>query len=53
MASVLDAAMESTRELTPAPAKKIAEAATTRAETEAGPSVPAETEPARTGQRTE
>ena len=32
MASVLDAVMESTRALTPAPAKKIAEAATARAE---------------------
>jgi hypothetical protein len=53
MASVLDAVMESTRALTPAPAKKIVEAATTRAKTEAGPLVPAETEPARTGQRTE
>jgi hypothetical protein len=52
MASVLDAVMESTRALTPAPAKKIAEAATTRMETEAGPSVPTEAEPARIEQRT-
>jgi hypothetical protein len=52
MASVLDAVMESTRALTPAPANKIAEAATARAEIEAGPSVPAETAPAGTGQRT-
>ena len=42
IASMLDAVMESTRALTPAPAKKIAEAATTRAETEARPSVPTE-----------
>jgi hypothetical protein len=42
MASVMDAIMESTRALTPAPAKKIAEAATARAETEARPSVPTE-----------
>jgi hypothetical protein len=45
MASVLDAIVETTtRALTPA--KKVAEAATTRAETEAGPSVPTETKPA-------
>jgi hypothetical protein len=53
MASVLDAVMESTRELTPAPAKKIVEAAIGRAETKAGPSVLAETESAGTGQETE
>jgi hypothetical protein len=45
MASVLDAVMETTRALSPAPAKKVAEAATTRAETEVGPSVPTEAEP--------
>ena len=50
---MLDAVMESTRTLTPAPTKKIVEAAIGHAETEAGPLVPAETEPARTGQRTE
>jgi hypothetical protein len=53
MASMLDAIMESTRSLTPAPAKKIVEAATARVETEARPSVPTEVEPARTEQRTE
>jgi hypothetical protein len=50
MASVLDAILESTRVSTPAPAKETAEAATVRVETEAGPSVPIETEPAGTGQ---
>jgi hypothetical protein len=53
MASVLDTVMESTRALTPAPIKKIAKAATGRAETGAGPSVLAETESAGTGQGTE
>jgi hypothetical protein len=42
MASVLDAVVETTRGLTPALVKKVAEAATTHTETEAGPSVPAE-----------
>jgi hypothetical protein len=40
MASVLDAVMESTRALTHAPTKKVAEAVTACVETEAGPSVP-------------
>jgi hypothetical protein len=53
MASVLDAVMESTKALTPALAKKIAEAATARVETEARPSVPTEAEPTETEQRTE
>jgi hypothetical protein len=53
MVSVLDAVMETTRALTPALAKKVAEAVTARAETEAGPSVPAEVEPAATKQRPE
>jgi hypothetical protein len=53
MASVLDAVMETTRALTPTPVKKVAEAATTRAETEAGPSVPVEAEPASTEQKAE
>jgi hypothetical protein len=53
MASVLDAVMESIRASTPAPAKKVAKTNTARAETEAGPSVPAEAEPATTEQRTE
>jgi hypothetical protein len=51
MASVLDAVMKTTRALTPAPAKKVAKTATTRAETEAGPSMPMEAEPAATEQR--
>jgi hypothetical protein len=45
MASVLDAVMETTRALTPAPAKKVAEAVAARAETEAEPSAPTEAEP--------
>jgi hypothetical protein len=45
MASVLDAVMETTKALTPAPAKKFAEATTTQAEAEARPSVSAETKP--------
>jgi hypothetical protein len=53
MASVLDAVMETTRSLTPTPVKKVVEAVTTRAETGAGPSVPAEAEPAATEQRVE
>jgi hypothetical protein len=53
MASVLDVVLESTRASTPAPAKETAEAATTRAKTEAGPSVPTETEPAGTGRSVE
>jgi hypothetical protein len=43
MASVLDAAMETTKALTPAPTKKDAEAVTVQAE--AGPLVPIETKP--------
>jgi hypothetical protein len=53
MTSVLDAILESTRATTPAPAKETAKAATVRVETEAGPSVLAEAEPARIEQRTE
>jgi hypothetical protein len=53
MASVLDAVLESTRASTPAPAKETAEAATARAEPEAGLSVPIETKPAGTGQSVE
>jgi hypothetical protein len=53
MESVLDVVMETIRVLTPTPMKKFVEAATGRAETEAGPSVPAETESARTRQGTE
>jgi hypothetical protein len=49
MASMLDAVLESTRASTPVPAKETAEAAIARAEPEAAPSVPIETEPAGTG----
>jgi hypothetical protein len=52
MASVLDAVME-TRALTHAPIKKVVEAAMAHTETEAGPSVPAETKPAVTEERAE
>jgi hypothetical protein len=51
MASVLDAVMESTRVLTPAPTKKGCRSCYGLSETKAGPSVPAETEPAATEQR--
>jgi hypothetical protein len=40
MASMLDVVVESTRALTPAPMKEIAEVATAHTETEVGPSVP-------------
>jgi hypothetical protein len=53
MASVLDAVLETTRVLSPAPAKEAAEATTARAETEVEPLVPAEAEPAETEQRAE
>jgi hypothetical protein len=53
MASVLDVVMETTRALTPAPAKKVAETVMARAKTEAGPLVPAEAEPGATEQRAE
>jgi hypothetical protein len=53
MASVLDAIMETTRALTPAPAKNVVETATSRAETKAGPLVPTEAKPAATEQRAE
>jgi hypothetical protein len=43
MANVMDAVLESTKALSPAPTKKIAEAAKAQAEAEAGPSVPSET----------
>jgi hypothetical protein len=45
MASVLDAVIETTKSLIPAP-KKIVEATKVQAEAEAGPSVPTETKPA-------
>jgi hypothetical protein len=53
MASVLDAVVETSRALTPAPRKKVVEAATTHTKTEVGPSVPAETKLATTEQRAE
>jgi hypothetical protein len=43
MASVLDAVMETTKALSPAPTKKIGEAIKVQAEAEAGPSTPIET----------
>jgi hypothetical protein len=43
MASVLDAVLETTKALSPAPTRKIAEAAKVQAEAEAGPSAPNET----------
>jgi hypothetical protein len=52
MASVLDAVME-TRALTPAPVKKVVEAATAHTETEVGPSMPAETKPTVNEERAE
>jgi hypothetical protein len=42
MASVLDAVMDTTKALSPAPTKKIAEAIKVQAEAEAGPSAPLE-----------
>jgi hypothetical protein len=45
MASVLDVVMETKKALTPAPAKKVVEAATAQAEAESGPSLPTETKP--------
>ena len=53
MASVLDAVMETTKTLTPAPAKKVAKAATTQVEVEAGPLVPIETKPTTTEDKVE
>jgi hypothetical protein len=53
MASVLDAVMGTTRALTSTPLKKVAKTVTARAETEAGPLVPAEAEPATTEQKAE
>jgi ribosomal protein L14 len=53
MASVLDAIIETIRALTPAPVKKVVEAAIVHTETEVGPSVPAEMKPAVTKERAE
>jgi hypothetical protein len=48
MASVLDAVMETTKALTPAPANKVVETPISHTETEDGPSVPTKTKPAAT-----
>jgi hypothetical protein len=48
MASVLDAVIETTKALTPAPTKRVAEAATAEAEAEVVPSVSVEAKPAAT-----
>jgi hypothetical protein len=53
MASVLDAVVETTRALTPAPVKKVVEATIAHTETKARPSVPGETKFAATEQRAE
>jgi hypothetical protein len=53
MASVLDAVVETTRALTPAPVKKVVEAVIAHTETEAGPLVPSETKLAATEQTVE
>jgi hypothetical protein len=53
MASMLDAVMETTKALTPAPTKKAAEAVTVQAKVEAGPSVPIETKPTAPKDKTE
>jgi hypothetical protein len=45
MSSVLDAVMETTKALTPAPIKKVTEAIKIQAEAKVGPSVPIETKP--------
>jgi hypothetical protein len=46
MASVLDAVIETTKALTPAPTKKTVEAAKIQVESKAGPSAPTETKAA-------
>jgi hypothetical protein len=46
MASVLDAVIETTKALTPAPVKKVAEVAKVQTEAEVGPTVPIETKAA-------
>jgi hypothetical protein len=53
MASVLDDVIATTRALTPAPIKKVAEAATAHTETEARPSVAREMKPTVTEERAE
>jgi hypothetical protein len=51
MASVLDTFMDTTRVLTPTSVKKVVEAATAHAETEAEPSAPAEADPVTSEQK--
>jgi hypothetical protein len=53
MASMLDAVIETTKTLTPAPTKKVVEAATTEAEAEAVPSESVEMKPATTEEEAE
>jgi hypothetical protein len=53
MASVLDVVMETTKALSPAPTKKIAEAVKVQAEAEAGPSVPIKMKAAASDHRAE
>jgi chemotaxis protein histidine kinase CheA len=53
MASVLDTVMETTKALTHAPAKKVAEAVISHTETEARPLVPTETKPTATEDKAE
>jgi hypothetical protein len=53
MASVLDVVIETTKALTPTPTKKVVEAATTEAETEAVPSFPVDTKPTATDEGAE
>ena len=53
MASVLDAIMETTKALSPAPTKKIDEDVKVQAEAEAGPSVPIKTKAATTEYKVE
>jgi hypothetical protein len=50
---MLDAVVETTRALTPAPVKKVVEVVTAHTETKVGPSVPAETKLAATEQKAE
>jgi hypothetical protein len=53
MANMLDTVMETTKALTPAPVKKVVEAAAAQAEAKARPSVPTETKPAATKDKAE
>jgi hypothetical protein len=51
MATMLDAVVETTRALTPAPVKKVVKAVTTHTETKVGPSVPSKMKLAATEQK--